>query len=57
MNSVSKLFKGKNDIPEKNAYKIGKPVKGVKGIVPSKNGKEESGLVIYKRKAEYKFNG
>jgi len=57
MSSISKLFRDKKNVTEKNDYKIGKPVKGVKAIIPSENGKEETGIVVYKRKAVYKFNG
>lgn len=56
MSSVSKLIKEEIKTTEKNTFKVGKAVKGVKALIPSKNGKEESGLVIYKRKAEYRFN-
>lgn len=41
-------------ITNKNAFKYGEAVAGVKAVIPSKNGKEEAGLIIYKRKAEYK---
>ena len=57
MNSLSKFFRERKKMNENHAYKIGKPVNGVKAIVPAENGKEEPGLVVYKRKAIYKFNG
>ncbi|MFB6468876.1 hypothetical protein ACE38V_19155 [Cytobacillus sp. Hz8] len=37
----------------KNAFKIGEAVSGVRAVIPSKNGKEETGVVVYKRKAVY----
>ncbi|WP_161487130.1 hypothetical protein [Neobacillus mesonae] len=37
----------------KNAYKIGEAVAGIRAVIPTKHGKEESGKVIYKRKADY----
>lgn len=41
----------------KHSYKIGESVTtGVRGVIPTKNGREESGLVVYKRKAEYKHD-
>lgn len=39
---------------DKKSYKLGETVKGVKAVIPSNHGKEESGLVIYKRKADYR---
>jgi|GEM_PF-6153443 len=58
MSSLSNIIKrDKTAKFENQAYKIGEPVKnGVKAIIPSKNGKEESCLLVYKRKAEYRFN-
>ncbi|WP_170972126.1 hypothetical protein [Bacillus yapensis] len=38
----------------KHSNKIGEAVNGGRAIVPTKNGKEESGVVVYKRKADYK---
>lgn len=43
----------KRTLPASHSYKVGETVRG-RAVVPSKNGKEESGLVIYKRKAEYR---
>jgi hypothetical protein len=37
---------------EKDLYKLGKPVVGVKAVAPVK-GKEQVGAVVYKRKAKY----
>ncbi|MCM3570432.1 hypothetical protein [Neobacillus mesonae] len=37
----------------KNAYKLGEAVAGIRAVIPAKHGKEESGKVIYKRKADY----
>ncbi|MEH7306625.1 hypothetical protein [Neobacillus drentensis] len=39
---------------EKNSYKLGETVTGVRAIITSKYGKEESGKVVYKRKADYR---
>jgi hypothetical protein len=39
-------------VPEN--YKVGEAISGKKAVVPSKNGKEESGIVVYRRKAEYR---
>lgn len=38
----------------KHSHKIGESVKGVRAVIPTKNGKEESGEIVYKRKADYK---
>lgn len=56
MGSLSEIIKNQKIELEKNAYKIGKTVKGIKAMFPAKNGKEETGVVVYKRKAEYRFN-
>ncbi|MDQ0859864.1 hypothetical protein [Bacillus sp. V2I10] len=40
--------------PSRDSYKIGEVVTGNKAVITSKNGKEETGRVIYKRKAEYR---
>ncbi|GHI01457.1 hypothetical protein [Neobacillus kokaensis] len=37
----------------KNSYKLGEAVAGIRAVIPTKSGKEESGKVIYKRKADY----
>ncbi|MBU8878526.1 hypothetical protein BGM26_05925 [Bacillus sp. FJAT-29790] len=37
---------------DKDLYKLGKPVVGVKAVAPVK-GKEQVGAVVYKRKAKY----
>lgn len=37
----------------KNSHKIGEAVRGTQVVIPAKNGKEESGIVVYKRKAVY----
>jgi hypothetical protein len=42
------------NITGKDAFKIGEAVSGVRAVIPSKNGKEEAGVVVYKRKADYK---
>lgn len=55
-NLTSWINNNKNEA-NKQEYKIGKTVKGTKALVPAKNGKEETGLIIYKRKVEYRFNG
>ncbi|WHY77103.1 hypothetical protein QNH20_23965 [Neobacillus sp. WH10] len=39
---------------DKKSYKLGETVTGVKAVIPSNHGKEESGIVIYKRKADYR---
>lgn len=38
----------------KHSYKTGEAVAGNRAVIPTRNGKEESGVVVYKRKAEYK---
>ncbi|GAA0337587.1 hypothetical protein GCM10008967_29810 [Bacillus carboniphilus] len=38
----------------KHSYKVGEAVTGIRAVIPTKNGREESGVVVYKRKAEYK---
>ncbi|WHY77122.1 hypothetical protein QNH20_24060 [Neobacillus sp. WH10] len=38
----------------KKSYKLGETVTGVRAVIPSIHGKEESGKVIYKRKADYR---
>lgn len=57
MENLSSLINNEKNEPDKQQYKIGKTVKGTKALIPAKNGKEESGLVVYKRKVEYRFNG
>ncbi|QQZ11242.1 hypothetical protein [Heyndrickxia vini] len=37
---------------DKDLYKLGKPVVGIKAVAPVK-GKEQVGSVVYKRKAKY----
>ncbi|MFC0476251.1 hypothetical protein ACFFHF_13510 [Robertmurraya beringensis] len=37
-----------------SSYKVGEAVTGKKAIISSKDGKEVTGRVIYKRKAEYR---
>jgi len=39
-------------IPDKDLYKLGKPVVGVRAVAPVK-GKDIVGAVVYKRKAKY----
>ncbi len=39
---------------KRDSYKLGEAVASKKAVIPSKNGKEEAGVVIYKRKAEYR---
>lgn len=39
-------------IPEKDLFKVGEPVVGIKAVAPVK-GKEQVGAVVYKRKAFY----
>jgi hypothetical protein len=39
-------------VSEKDLYKLGVPVVGVKAVAPI-NGKEQVGTVVYKRKAIY----
>jgi hypothetical protein len=39
---------------DKKSFKLGESVAGVRAVIPSKLGREESGKVIYKRKAEYR---
>jgi len=43
-------------LKEKHSYKIGEAVTGIRAVIPTKNGREESGEVVYKRKAEYKHD-
>jgi hypothetical protein len=43
----------KRVLPIKDLYKVGEPVVGVKAIAPIK-GKEQTGQVVYRRKAQYK---
>ncbi|MDR7000082.1 hypothetical protein [Neobacillus niacini] len=43
----------KRILSNKDSYKLGKPVVGMKAVAMIK-GKEQSGMVVYKRKAEYK---
>jgi len=42
----------KRKVSDKDSYKLGKPVVGVKAVAPVK-GKERVGAVVYKRKAKY----
>lgn len=37
-----------------SSYKVGEAVAGKKAIISSKDGKDVTGRVIYKRKAEYR---
>lgn len=39
-------------VVDKDLYKLGKPVVGVRAVAPVK-GKEKVGAVVYKRKAKY----
>lgn len=39
-------------IPEKDLFKVGKPVVGIRAVAPV-NGKEQVRAVVYKRKAFY----
>ncbi|MGD7025207.1 hypothetical protein ACQCVK_21905 [Rossellomorea vietnamensis] len=46
---------GAKKISQDNSYKTGKPVQGTKAVVSSKKGdREETGVIVYKRKVEYK---
>lgn len=57
MSSISNTIKDKTtETEEKTHFKTGKSIKGGSGIIFSKNGKEEKGEVVYKRKAEYKYH-
>lgn len=50
---MNKAVSTKGKILGKHSYKVGEAVSGVKAVVPSKNGKEESGVIVYRRKAVY----
>ncbi|MFJ7724686.1 hypothetical protein ACIQXV_00850 [Neobacillus sp. NPDC097160] len=39
---------------DQKSYKLGETVTGVRAVITSIHGKEESGKVIYKRKADYR---
>ncbi|WP_157081491.1 hypothetical protein [Neobacillus soli] len=39
---------------DQKSYKLGETVAGVRAVITSIHGKEESGKVIYKRKADYR---
>lgn len=53
MARVINLQHNKRNLSNKESYKLGKPVVGVQAVAMIK-GKEQTGMVVYKRKAEYK---
>lgn len=53
MSRVINLRHNKRNLSNKESYKLGKPVVGVKAVAMI-NGQEQSGTVVYKRKPAYK---
>jgi hypothetical protein len=53
---VNPIVKTKGIYSGKPFFKIGEAVRGVRAVFPFKEGKEESGRVVYKRKPDYEYD-
>ncbi|MED1206110.1 hypothetical protein [Heyndrickxia acidicola] len=53
---MDRKVKTSDNFKGKSSYKIGEDVVGVRATICGKNGKEELGRVVYKRKPEYGYD-